>query len=854
MERMKIYLIDGSSYIYRAFYAMRDLSTSKGLPTNATYILARMLLKVLKEKKPEHISFVLDSKGPTIRHEIYEEYKAKRQKMPEALQKQMPYILRLVDALGISMFQKEGYEADDIIATLARRFRDKANIIIISGDKDLMQLVDDHIILWDTLKDKRFDPTGVKEKYGVGPEYIPDLLSLMGDSSDNIPGVPGIGQKSAVTLISKMGHIEDIIKNADQIDSPKIRDTIKENTKGARFGFELVRLDRDIDIEADFNQLSTRQKDTTKLVPLFEELEFKALLKDIAGQDHVLKGLKKEEFEYVCDPDIKEGAGIYVLYDTGSAVSTDKETFVCVDDKTYLTPLTRKKACLCMHDAKDIMVNAKRRGIDTQAQPFDVMLAAYCIDATAGALKLEDLALTYIDEDIPELKDLTGSGRNAKDIKTLLREETSSFLASHSRVLLPLKKILSDQMERLGVENIYTSLELPLIEVLASMEIAGVMVDEAILDEISKEITSRIKNLEQEIYAASGKTFNINSPQQLGHILFEDLGLPVIKKTKTGFSTDSHVLEALRFRHELPALLLDYRTLAKLKNTYVDALGPMINPETSRIHASFNQAVTATGRISSSEPNLQNIPVRSEDGRRIRTAFVAPQGFKILSADYSQIELRVLAHITKDSTLTDSFMHDIDIHARTASEIFNVPIGDVTPDQRRQAKTINFGIIYGMSAHRLSNELGIKIGTAKHYIDNYLDNYPGVKSYMENITKKAKEDGFVTTIMGRRRTIPDINSQNFNVRQAAKRIAINTPIQGSAADIIKMAMVKIHKNLKGLKSRMIIQVHDELIFEVEHSEIEEVKAMVKTEMEQAYPLSVPVKVDVGIGDNWAQAH
>ncbi len=854
MERMEIYLIDGSSYIYRAFYAMRDLSTSKGLPTNAIYILARMLLKILKEKTPEHISFILDSKGPTIRHEIYEEYKAKRQKMPEALQKQMPYILRLVDELGISILQKEGHEADDIIATLARRFRDKANIIIISGDKDLMQLVGDHIILWDSLKDKRFDPTGVKEKYGVGPEYIPDLLSLMGDSSDNIPGVPGIGQKSAITLISKMGHLEDIIKNADQIDSPKIRDTIKENAGDARFGFELVRLDRDIDIKADFNQISLRPKDTYKLIPLFEELEFKALLKDIAGQDHALKGLKKEEFEYACDPDIKEGAGIYVLYDTGSAISTDKEIFVCVDDKTYLTPLTRKGACLCMHDAKDIIVNAKRRGIDTQAQPFDVMLAAYCLDATAGALKLEDLARTYIDEDIPELKDLTGSGRNAKDIKTLLKEEISSFLASHSRVLLPLKNTLKDQMKRLDVENIYTSLELQLIEVLASMEIAGVMVDETILDKISGEITSHIKDLEQKIYAASGKTFNINSPQQLGYILFEDLGLPFIKRTKTGFSTDSHVLEALRFRHELPSLLLDYRTLTKLKNTYVDALGPMIDPETGRIHARFNQAVTATGRISSSEPNLQNIPVRSEEGRRIRTAFVAPQGFKILSADYSQIELRVLAHITKDSALIDSFMHDTDIHARTASEIFNVPIGDVTPDQRRQAKTINFGIIYGMSAHRLSNELGIKIGTAKHYIDNYLGNYPGVKAYMENITKRAKNDGFVTTIMGRRRSIPDINSQNFNVRQAAKRIAINTPIQGSAADIIKMAMVKIHKDLKGLKSRMIIQVHDELIFEVERSEIEEVKATVKREMEQAYPLSVPIKVDVGIGDNWAQAH
>lgn len=851
---MEVYLIDGSSYIYRAFYAMRDLSTSKGLPTNATYILARMLSKILKEKAPEYISFILDSKGPTIRHEIYEEYKAKRQKMPGSLQVQIPYILELIDAFGLPILQKEGYEADDIIATLTRRFKDKARVVIVSGDKDLMQLVGDNVTIWDTLKDKIFDPDGVKEKYGVGPEYISDLLAIMGDSSDNIPGVPGIGQKGAINLISKMGHLEDIIKRADEIETPKIKHAIKENIDKARFGFELVRLDKDIDIEADLTQLSLKQKDMDKLIPLFEKLEFKALLKEITGENHISKGLKTEKFEYVCNPEIKEDAGIYVLYDTGSAVATDKETFVCLDNKAYLTPLRKKGSSLCMHDAKDIIVNANRCGIDVTFQPFDTMLAAYCCDATASAPKLEDLVRTYLDKDIPELKELTGSGKNAKDINTIEKEEISCFLASHACPLLPLKKILQDQMKRLCVDKIYSDIELPLVDVLASMEIAGVMLDETILDKISKEITSQIKDLEQRIYAVSGKMFNINSTQQLGHILFEDLSLPVIKKTKTGFSTDSSVLETLKFKHELPALVLDYRTLTKLKNTYVDALQPMIDPASGRIHAKFNQTVTATGRISSSDPNLQNIPIRSEVGKRIRTAFVAPKGFKILSADYSQIELRVLAHITQDKTLIDSFTHDMDIHARTASEIFGVAIDDVAPDQRRQAKTINFGIIYGMGPHRLANELGIKMGTAKSYIDNYLNNYPGVKAYMDNITKKAKEDGFVTTIMGRRRSIPDINSQNFNIRQAAKRIAINTPIQGSAADIIKMAMIKIHKNLKSLKSRMIIQVHDELIFEVKQSEIKEVKAMVKTEMEQAYPLSVPLKVDIGIGDNWAQAH
>jgi len=853
--REELYLIDGSSYIYRAFYAMRNLSTSKGLPTNAAYIFSRMLLKLLKDKDPSRICFVLDSKGPTHRHRMYPDYKATRQSMPEELQVQIPYIIKIVHAMGIPMIAKEGLEADDIIASLARSARVRYRVVIVSGDKDLMQLVDEETTLLDTLKDAIYDRAAVKEKFGVFPEYIADLLAIMGDSSDNIPGVPGIGAKGAANLINSLGHVKEIIHNVDSISGAKQRDAIREHAELALMSLELVRLDTVEDIEISPEGITRQEMDVSALADIFRELEFKALLADIS-EDTLFDVQKEPEhnIEYACRYDLEGIAGMYIIKDSGCAVSNDHANYVCLDPETYLYPLKGSKLNLCMHDAKEALRAAKMAGIQVSAGIDDTMIAAYCIDAAGGTSTLEDLAKAFVGKDLPGLKDLIGSGRNMKGISDLEKEVLAQYLASHAMVLPSLQKALSEKMKLCGVDAIYTDIEIPLTGVLSDMESKGVLVDAQGLSEISDEITSQLESMEKAIFALAGRSFNINSPKQLGVILFEELGLPAAKKTKTGYSTDSRVLESLAARHELPALIVDYRVYSKLKSTYVDALPSMVDPGTGRIHTRFNQAVTATGRISSSDPNLQNIPIRTEMGRRIREAFIAPEGFMILSADYSQIELRILAHITGDATLTDSFARGVDIHARTASEIFGIPFDQVSEDQRRQAKTINFGIIYGMGPHKLSQELRIKRDVAKHYIDNYLAKYPGVRDYVESVCSKAETDGFVTTIMGRRRSIPQIGSGNFNEREASRRIAVNTPIQGSAADIIKIAMVSIQERLKSMKSSMIIQVHDELVFEAALDEIDELRDFVRYEMENAYPLNVPIKVDIGVGKNWADAH
>ncbi|MEN6472906.1 MAG: DNA polymerase I [Syntrophaceae bacterium] len=851
---MQIYLIDGSSYIYRAFYAMREMSTSTGLPTNAVYILTRMLVKLLKDKAPEYIAFVLDPKGPTHRHEQYQAYKATRQRMPEALRAQFPYILEMVGALGIPILQMEKEEADDIIATLARRFKSQAQVVIISGDKDLMQLVDDSVIMWDTLKGQVYDRAAVEVKFKVAPEYIADLLAIMGDSSDNIPGIPGIGEKGAVDLITKLGHLDQIIAQADSLTSEKQKKAIKENIELARLSLALACLDRDAAFEAGLTDLALKDRDEKRLTTLFQELEFKALLAELGQAALPASPVHHGRIEHCSDPEISGENGFFIVRGLGSAVAEHDVTRVCLDEKAYLAPLARKDATLILHDAKEALVLAKQQGIRIQADVFDTLLAAYSVDAASSGTRLEELARSYLGRSIPTLKDLLGSGRGARDLNDLSQDERGSFLAAHAEALPPLMENLTEHMARVKVERIYHEIEIPLTFVLADLEALGVLVDTAVLAGISDEITETTAELERKIYDLSGRCFNINSPQQLAKVLFEDLQLPVIKKTKTGVSTDSSVLEALAAKHEVPAKILEYRMLTKLKNTYVDTLPTMIDPTTGRVHTRFNQAVTATGRISSSDPNLQNIPIRTAIGRRIRGAFVAPPGYQLLSADYSQIELRILAHITKDQTLTESFRQEVDIHARTAAEVFGLPLGEVTSDMRRQAKVINFGIIYGMGAHRLSGELGITRATAQRYIENYLAKYPGVREYMDAITRTASEQGFVTTMLGRRRTIPEINSANFNEREAARRIAINTPIQGSAADIIKMAMVKIQAHLKNMKSRMILQVHDELVFEAAEGEIEELKSLVIHEMENAYPMDVPVKVDVGVGPNWAAAH
>lgn len=854
-DEKEVYLIDGSSYIYRAFYAMRNLSTSAGMPTNAVYICSRMLINLLKEKNPERICFVLDAKGPTFRHELYGDYKATRQKMPEDLSIQVPYILQVVDALGIPRTSRQGHEADDIIAALAKRCGDGCTVYVISGDKDLMQLVSEHVVVWDTLSGKVYDRQAVFQKFGVYPEFIPDLLAIMGDASDNIPGVPGIGAKGAAELVQAHGHVRDIIAQADSIKKPKLMNAIREHTSELLDSLRLVELDSGMELDFGVDDLMRREPDRALLAELFSKLEFKALLGEM-GLDKAPGELAEHEgrIELGCRTDLGGEAGMFFLPGAGSALAQDGVSYVCLEEGRCLEPMGSPGVRLVMHDAKQAFVRAFRKGMSPGAEIDDVMLGAYCLDASMGTVSLEDLAKSHLGREIPRERDLLGSGRGAKSPGQIDAGVLAGYLAGHAGVLVPLRDRLSALMKEAGVDGIYRDIEIPLTKVLASMEACGVLVDVRGLQGISKEISIFLQDMEGRIYAMAGQEFNINSPRQLGEILFEKLGLPTGKKTKTGYSTDSKVLESLALRHELPGLILEYRMYAKLKNTYVDALPAMMDPGTGRIHTRFNQAVTATGRISSSEPNLQNIPIRTGMGRRIREAFVAPPGHLILSADYSQIELRILAHITGDEGLRQAFSEGVDIHAKTASEIFGIPLGQVVEAQRRVAKTINFGIMYGMGPHKLSQELRIRRDTAKQYIDSYLARYASIREYMDAMALKAEEEGFVTTLLGRRRSVPEVRSANFNEHEAGRRIAINTPIQGTAADIIKIAMVRIHERMKGMESRMILQVHDELVFEAAIEELEPLKTLVKEEMENAMKLEVPVRAEIGAGKNWAEAH
>ncbi|OPZ59899.1 MAG: DNA polymerase I [Deltaproteobacteria bacterium ADurb.Bin510] len=793
-----------------------------------------MLLKLLKDERPEYICFVRDSKALTHHHERYAAYKANRQRMPEDLQIQVPYIHEVVAALGIPMVEREGLEADDLIAGLAGTYGGAHEVVIVSGDKDLMQLVGAGVTVWDTLKDQRFDAAAVQEKYGVAPEYIADLLALMGDSSDNVPGVPGIGAKGALKLVGEWGHVENILAHADELSPPKARQALSDHAELARLSLELVRLDTGLDAGLSLEELAIKPQNKTRLAELFSELEFKGLLKDL-GEEVPAAAPAAVSFEFGLPDDLSGPAGFYRVAGLGSALALDGACYVelepagLFDADRSLAPLDNPALSLSIHDVKALGVEC------IAARVFDSLLAAYCLDAEAGAQSLEQLAASHLNTELASLKDLTGTGRGQRTLAELGRQEVAAFLAAHAEALLRLRPVLETRLAQAGVAELYAGLELPLMGVLGSMERAGILLAPAVLKEMASEIDAQLVELETAIYALAGSEFNINSPQQLGKVLFEDLGLGTIKKTKTGFSTDSKVLSALAAEHELPARILEYRGLMKLKNTYVDTL-PALADKQGRIHGRFNQAVTATGRISSSEPNLQNIPIRTELGRRIRAAFVAPPGYVLLSADYSQIELRILAHVSQDRALLEAFADEADIHTLTASEVFGLAPEEVSAAQRARAKTINFGIIYGMGPHKLSGELGISQKVAKTYIDNYLAKYPGVHAYIERVVEEARHTGYVTTLLGRRRSIAAINSRNFNEREAARRIAVNTPIQGSAADIIKLAMLRIQERLAGLKSRLILQVHDELVLEVCEQKLEQ------------------LKVELGWGPDWGAAH
>jgi DNA polymerase-1 len=889
-----LYLIDGSSYIYRAFYAVKDLSTSGGLPTNAVHGFLGMLRRVLKEKNPTHLAVALDAPGPTFRHQLSAEYKATRQQMPEPLARQLPYIKRLIALYGIPLLEVSGVEADDIIGTLTAWAAGQGReVVIVSGDKDLLQLVSSRVRLWDTTKDVVVGPQEVEQRYGVPPSQLVEVMGLAGDSSDNIPGVPGIGPKTAERLIREFGSIENLLTNLTKVPSVRERSKLETYAAQARLSRELVTLNCRVSLELDWEKLRIGTSDRKALAALFRELEFRRFLQELEGEGAITDGSRR-----LIDAEVITAAGglgslvtrlagipeigVRVISAGGHPMAAELVGVALAwgpENACYvplgsgsgdgglglerraaleaLAPLLRDQAVgKVSHNSKLTWLALKRYGIELAGLRFDPMLAAYLLDPEQRVQLLSVLAKDYLGEVLVTGEDLAGSGRNQRLLSTFGPAELAPVAAGEAACSLRLAPLLEARLEAEQLAPLFHAIELPLVRVLARMEFSGVRVDAAALEKLSAELDQRLDASIAQIYRLAGGRFNINSPQQLGTVLFEKLALPGTKKTKTGYSTDMEVLAGLAPLHPLPAEVLRYRSLTKLKNTYVDALPRLVNPETGRIHTSYNQTGTVTGRLSSSEPNLQNIPVRTEEGRVIRRAFVADPGSDLLAADYSQIELRILAHYSRDEALMAGFHKGEDIHLRTAAEVFGVDASAVTAEMRRQAKTINFGIIYGMSPFGLARELGIPQPVARAFIQRYFERYPGVRAYVEQMPLRAREQGFVTTLFHRRRFLPDISSRNRNLRQFAERTAINSPIQGSAADIMKLAMIRIDSALetKGLPARMIMQVHDELVFEVEREAVPEVAALARELMGSAGRLAVPLLAAVGHGANWDEAH
>jgi len=889
-----LYLIDGSSYIYRAFYGVRDLSTSRGLPTNAVYGFLGMLTRVLKERQPKYLAIALDAPGPTFRHHLSAEYKATRQQMPEPLARQFPYIKRLIGAHRIPVLEAPGFEADDIIGTLtAWAVTQEREVVIVSGDKDLLQLLTPRVRLWDTMKDAVLGPEDVEKRYGVPPSRLVDLMGLAGDTSDNIPGVPGIGPKAAERLIREFGSIENLLANLDKVPREKERSKLAAHAEQARLSRELVTINCEIPLEPEWEGLRVGTPDREALSSLFRELEFKRFLHGLEGETRTTHDLRTETHaELVTTPDALTALASRLagLPEIGIAVVTTVAHPMAAEPVGMAIAWGPAAACyipighlgegagrqierraafgalspLFQADAvgkaspgsKFAWLLLKRHGIELGGLRFDPLLAAQLLDHEQRVQSLSVLAREHLNESLICAEDLVGSGRNQRPAAALRPEEAALIAAGAAACSLRLAPVLRRKLEAENLAALFHDIELPLVRVLGKMEFTGVRVDVAALGRLSSHLDRRLDSSAEEIHRLAGGPFNINSPQQLGTILFDKLALPVTKKTKTGYSTDMEVLTALAPLHPLPAEVLKYRSLIKLKNTYADALPRLVNPETGRIHSSYNQMGTVTGRLSSSEPNLQNIPVRTEEGRAIRRAFVGDRGRHLLSADYSQIELRILAHYSRDEALVAAFRSGDDVHLRTAAEVFGVDVKGVTANMRRQAKTINFGIIYGMSAFGLARELGIPQATARAFIQRYFERYPGVRAYVEQTPLQARQQGFVTTMFQRRRFLPDLSSRNRSLRQFAERTAVNTPIQGSAADIIKLAMVRIDSALeqRGVAARMIMQVHDELVFEVEQDAVPEVAALVRERMGSAVTLKVPLVVSIGHGPNWDEAH
>ncbi len=884
LDRPSLYLIDGSSYLYRAYFALPFLSNSRGIPTHAAYGFTRMLMKIIKEHQPQYMAVAFDVSRETFRTETYKEYKAQRPSMPDELAVQIPYIKEILKALKIPILEMENYEADDVIATLAIRAQEAGfHVVIVTGDKDMLQLVTEHIQVYDPMKDLFYGPQEVEEKMGVPPERIPDFLGLAGDSIDNIPGVKGIGAKSARELVKSLGTLEEIYAHLDQVP-PKYRKKLEGAKDVAFMSKALVKVRSDLPLKVTWDQLERKEPDYKRLRELFRELEFTTLIRELpqGEEDRGRYGLvtSLDQWQALVE-ELSSSGELSFDFETDSLApvearlvglaltSREKEGWYVPMDHlegenlperavleglaSLLTDPQKEKVG---QNIKYELVLLFSRGHRVEGPLFDTMVASYLLNPGKRTHGLDDLALEYLGYRTVTYKEVTKKGKKEIPFAQVKPEIARDYACEDADITLRLKHILEAQLKEEGLESLFRDLEMPLVPVLARMELAGVKVDRSRLEAMAGVLETQIERLEKEIHQLAGEPFNVNSPKQLAHILFEKLKLKPIRKTKTGYSTDVEVLAQLSLEHPLPEKVLEYRQLTKLKSTYVEGLMKVINPKTGRVHTSFNQTVTATGRLSSSDPNLQNIPIRTELGRMIREAFVAEEGFLLLSADYSQIELRILAAMSGDEKLLEAFSRGEDIHTRTACEIFGVKPEDVTPELRRRAKVVNFGIIYGMSPYGLSQELKIPVEEAAEYIELYFHRYPGVRRFLDGLIEEAQEKGYVTTLLGRRRFIPEIHSSNRNTRELGKRYAINTPIQGSAADLIKLAMIRIDQFLleEGLKTRMILQVHDELLLEVAQGELDLVKDRVKELMEKVYPLQVPLVVHIGVGKNWEEAH
>ncbi|MBM4122766.1 MAG: DNA polymerase I [Nitrospira sp.] len=875
-----LYLIDGSAYIYRAYFALPALSNSKGLQTNAVYGFTTMLMKVLREHRPDCLAVVFDEKGPTHRHEEFTDYKAHRPEMPQGMQAQIPYIHRVVEAFALPVVRLAGFEADDLIGTLSRKAEAAGfDVVIVTGDKDMFQLLTPSVRIYDPVKGKWFGEADCLERFGVEPARVVEIMGLMGDATDNIPGVKGIGEKTALKLIGQFGTIEKLLQRVQDVAPQKTKALLIEQAENAKLSRQLATIHVDAPVEFDPDRFRVAPPPTEPLVALLRELEFPTLLKaihpgnetatvkaaavivDEAGARKFAESAAREQYL---------GLACLLGGTPGSTADLQGLALSASDEKTVVAPrlfhplaeLLRSPTVIkAIHDLKQALLALQRAGAAITPPWFDTIVAAYLLNPNRRTHTLEAVALDLLGyrlgaaqaEQVPEPpKDLFSQSDAAQAVDGQKAAEEASVI----RQLVPL---LKERLEEQGSSRLFEEVEMPLVPVLAEIERNGFGLDVAALQALSKELERELDRMMEQIAGLAGGEFNVNSPKQLATVLFDKLGLKPVRKTKTGYSTDEETLTQLAQQHELPAQILNYRSLSKLKSTYVEALPALVNPETGRLHTSLNQTVAATGRLSSAEPNLQNIPVKGEYGLRIREAFVAAPGHTLLSADYSQIEPRILAHLSGDQKLKKVFERGEDIHMATAVEIFNLEPGQITKDMRRVAKTVVFGILYGISPYGLASTLGVSQQEAKKYIDAYFERYAGVKAFIDRTIVEAKEKGYTTTILGRRRPIPELQSADPTQRGFGERQAVNSPIQGSAADLIKVAMIAVSKKLREElpHTKMILQVHDELIFEVPEKELEKAKRLVKTEMEAAGPrlgLSVPLKVDLGVGKNWREAH